>query len=38
MGRRIPKAEVHIIPRTLHGFMTERPDTFDTIVDFFARH
>lgn len=38
MGRRIPKAEVHIIPRTLHGFMTERPDTFDAIVDFFARH
>jgi pimeloyl-ACP methyl ester carboxylesterase len=38
MGRRIPKAEVRIIPRTLHGFLTERPDSFDVILDFLARH
>lgn len=38
MGRRMPNAEVHIIPRTLHGVMTERPDTFDLVLDFFRRN
>jgi len=38
MGRRLPKADVHIIPRTLHGFLTEKPETFELILDFFRRH
>jgi pimeloyl-ACP methyl ester carboxylesterase len=38
MGRRIPNAEVRIFPNTLHGFMVERPDAFNMIVDFLKRH
>jgi 3-oxoadipate enol-lactonase len=38
MGRRIPNAEMHIIPRTLHGFLIEKPETFKIIEEFFARH
>ena len=38
MGERMPNAEVHIIPRTLHGVMAERPDTFELILDFLRRH
>ena len=38
MGRRMPNAICHIIPKTLHGFMVERPDSFGMIVDFLKRH
>jgi 3-oxoadipate enol-lactonase len=38
MGRRLPNAEVHIVPRTLHGVMSERPDTFGLVQAFLARH
>jgi pimeloyl-ACP methyl ester carboxylesterase len=38
IAQRLPKAEVHIVPRTLHGVMTERPDTFEWVLDFFKRH
>jgi pimeloyl-ACP methyl ester carboxylesterase len=38
MGRRMRNAECHIIPKTLHGFMAERPDTFGRIVEFLKRH
>jgi 3-oxoadipate enol-lactonase len=38
MGRRIRNAEVRIVPRTLHGVMTEAPESFGYIVDFFRRH
>lgn len=38
MGAAIPGAEVRIIPDTLHGFLTERPHTFQMIVDFFMTH
>jgi pimeloyl-ACP methyl ester carboxylesterase len=38
MGRRIPNAEVRIFPSTLHGFMVERPDAFNMIVEFLKRH
>ncbi len=38
MGRRMPNAEVHIIPDTLHGVMTEKPETFGLVVDFLRRN
>ncbi|MGH7312174.1 MAG: alpha/beta fold hydrolase [Candidatus Rokuibacteriota bacterium] len=38
MARLIPGAECHIIPRSLHGFLAERPDTFQIILDFLRRH
>lgn len=38
MGRRMREAEVHVIPRSAHGFLTERPDSFDLIVQFLAKH
>jgi pimeloyl-ACP methyl ester carboxylesterase len=38
MAGRMRNAECHIIPKTLHGFMVERPDTFGMIVDFLKRH
>jgi 3-oxoadipate enol-lactonase len=38
MGKRIAKSEVHIYPNTLHGFMVERPDSFQVILDFLRRH
>lgn len=37
IGRRIPGAEVRIIPQAAHGFLTERPESFDLIVDFIQR-
>lgn len=38
IARVMQNAQAHVIPNTLHGFMTERPDTFGLIVDFFQRH
>ncbi|HUF80533.1 MAG TPA: alpha/beta fold hydrolase [Burkholderiales bacterium] len=34
----IPGAEVQIIPEAAHGFLTERPESFNLIVDFLTRH
>lgn len=38
MAARLPNAELHIIPDTLHGVMTEKPETFQLVLDFLARH
>lgn len=38
LGRLIPNSEVAVFEKTLHGFMSERPDAFESIVDFFGRH
>lgn len=38
MARRMPNAEVHIIPHTLHGVMSEKPETFKLVLDFFRRN
>jgi len=38
IGQRMPNAEVHIIPDTLHGVMSEKPETFDLVIDFLSRH
>lgn len=38
MARRMPNAEVHIVPHTLHGVMSERPDTFELVLDFLRRN
>lgn len=38
MARLIRGAECHIIPRSLHGFLAERPETFQIILDFLRRH
>ncbi len=38
MQRRIAGSELLVFPNTLHGFMSERPDAFQSIIDFFARN
>jgi len=38
IARRIPNAELQIIPDSLHGFMTEVPASFQLIEDFFKKH
>jgi pimeloyl-ACP methyl ester carboxylesterase len=38
VGQRMPNAEVHIIPDTLHGVMSEKPETFDLVIDFLSGH
>jgi pimeloyl-ACP methyl ester carboxylesterase len=38
MGRRLRDAEVHIIPQTLQGVLTEKPESFELVLDFLARH
>jgi 3-oxoadipate enol-lactonase len=38
MAMRLPNAEVHIIPDALHGVMSEKPEAFNLILDFFNRH
>lgn len=35
---RIPNAQVHIIPRSLHGFLAERPESLNIILDFLRSH
>jgi 3-oxoadipate enol-lactonase len=34
MATRLPHAEVYIIPDTLHGVMSEKPETFDRVLEF----
>jgi pimeloyl-ACP methyl ester carboxylesterase len=38
MAKRIPNAEVHIIPDTLHGVMSEKPETFGLVLEFLQRN
>lgn len=38
MGKRIPGAAVHIIPKSGHGFLGEVPESFDLVLDFIRRH
>jgi 3-oxoadipate enol-lactonase len=38
MAGRIAKSEVLVVPHTLHGFMTEKPESFERIVEFFRRN
>ena len=38
MGRRMPNAHVHIVPRALHGVTTERPESFALICEFLRSH
>ncbi len=38
IARRIPGAELQIIPNSLHGFMTEVPASFQLIEEFFKKH
>jgi 3-oxoadipate enol-lactonase len=38
MAGRMPNAEARMFPKTLHGFMTERPDTFQQIIEFLRAH
>jgi pimeloyl-ACP methyl ester carboxylesterase len=38
MSRRMPKAEVQIIPDTLHGVMSEKPESFKLVLDFLKSH
>jgi len=38
MAQRMQDAEVHIVPRMLHGVMSEKPETFQLVVDFLSRH
>ena len=38
MARRMPNAEARMFPKTLHGFMVEKPETFAMIPEFFRRH
>jgi len=38
MGRKINNAQVHIIPKTLHGVLSEKPETLSLITDFFMKN
>jgi pimeloyl-ACP methyl ester carboxylesterase len=38
MAGRMPNAEVHIVPHTLHGVMSENPETFRLVLDFLRRN
>lgn len=38
MGRRISNASVHIVPKAAHGFLAERPESFELILDHLGRH
>jgi 3-oxoadipate enol-lactonase len=38
MAKRMPNAEVHIVPNTLHGVMAEKPETFRLVLDFLRRN
>jgi 3-oxoadipate enol-lactonase len=37
LARRIRGSELHVIPNSLHGFMTEVPSSFELVEKFFAR-
>ncbi|MGQ0651751.1 MAG: alpha/beta fold hydrolase [Betaproteobacteria bacterium] len=38
MARRIAGSEVFIVPQSLHGFLAERPQSVDAILEFLGRH
>ena len=38
MGKKIERSEVHIIPKTLHGVLSEKPQTFRLITEFFSKN
>lgn len=38
MAARMPNAEAHMFPKTLHGFLVEKPETFKMISEWFAQH
>ena len=38
MARKIKNSEVHIIPKTLHGVLSEKPETFSLIIEFFTKN
>ena len=38
MGGKIERSEVHIIPKTLHGVLSEKPQTFALITEFFSKN
>jgi len=38
IGNSIPHSEVLIFEDTLHGFMAERPEAFESMLQFFARN
>jgi 3-oxoadipate enol-lactonase len=38
MASRIPGAKVQIVPRSLHGFLAERPESLDTVLAFLRRN
>jgi pimeloyl-ACP methyl ester carboxylesterase len=38
MASRIAAARVAIVPRSLHGFLGERPESLDTALAFLRRH
>ena len=38
MSKRMKQAEARMFPNTLHGFMVERPETFQIMVDFMRKH
>ena len=37
MARRISGAQCHIVPKSLHGFLAERPESLQVILDFLRR-
>ena len=38
MAKRMANAEARIFPKTLHGLLVEKPETFTMIPEFFAGH
>jgi hypothetical protein len=34
----VPGAKVQIVPRSLHGFLAERPESLDTVLAFLRRN
>ena len=37
MAQRMPRARAHIVADALHGVMTERPESFQVVLDFFRQ-
>jgi 3-oxoadipate enol-lactonase len=38
MAKRMPNAEARMFPKTLHGFLVEKPEVFKMIPEFFEKH
>ena len=38
MARRVPNAEMHITPNTMHGAMSAKPATFALVIDSLRRY